>query len=674
MKGDLCGKAAKGIVKARYALLALFAVLAVLGVLGTRLTKVNNDITAYLPASTDTARGVGIMAEEFPSLSSGGIKGDYNDTLMKEMAGVLLAAFAVILAVLLLTSSSFFDIAVYFPVFLAAAAINMGSYFLMGTISAITNTVAVILQLALSIDYAIIFMHIYREERDRADSAVPAAEKALARAAREILSSSLTTVSGLSALVLMQFRFGADLGLALVKGVVCSMLTVFLLMPSLVTLSDRLLSKTRHRSFIPDVTRLAAGPVKARKALAVIFLCVLVPFAVFSFRAEFAFSGTSVTPVTGETEESGSTGSVLAVIVPAGSDEAQTAFVNRAYALPGADNAIAWSSLLRTAAENGLIAGDPEKMPSLSEPLSAEEMGALVGADPGTVQLLYRLIALDRGDLSGALAPAQVKASAEEAIRSLKARRDMLPEGELRDKLLAAEQVLDTAEAQLRGREHDRVLVFTSFMPDSRDAEALLLSLKSLAEECFGEGKTLICGDITSAYELKQSFVSDSVRVNLLSALFVFVILLLTYRRFLPALISVLVIQSSVWINFGCTFLAGDHPLFVTQMIGTAIQIGATVDYAIVVTGRYLAFRKENRAPEAAALAVGSGFSTVMTSGLIMTAAGLLIAFMISDPYVGHIGLAVGRGALISAVLVLCVLPGLLVMTDRKKDLRPDGK
>lgn len=667
-------KIAKTTVRLRHVLIVLFIVFTVLGLLGTRLTKVNSDITAYLPASTDTARGVRVMAEEFPALSQESESGSYNDTLMEEMTGVLLAAFAVILLVLLFTSASFFDLAVYFPVFIVSAAINMGTYFLMGTISAITNTVAVILQLALSIDYAIIFMNLYRDERDRAGAAVPAAEKALAKAAKEILSSSLTTVSGLSALVLMQFRFGADLGLALVKGVVCSMLTVFLFMPALVILFDRLLTKTRHRSFVPDVTRLAALPVRGRKAVAVVFLCLLVPFAVLSFRAEYAFSGSSVTLLRGEKEESAGGSTVLAVIVPADTDEEQAAFVKKAYALPGTESVIGWPALLRTAAENGLIAGDAESMPSLSEPLSSAELSALTGADESTVQALFRLIALERGDLTGALMPSGVRVSAEEAIRCLKANKTLVPEGEMKERLLAAEQVIDTAETQLHGKEHDRVLLMTPCRPDSKEAEELLLSVKALAEECFGEGNTLVCGDITSAYELKQSFVSDSVRVNLLSALFVFVILLFTCRRFLPALISVLVIQSSVWINFGCTCLAGDHPLFVTQMIGTAIQIGATVDYAIVITGRYLGLRSSHDAPRAAALAVNSGFSTVMTSGLIMTAAGLLIAFMISDPYVGHIGLAVGRGALISSVLVLCVLPGLLVLTDRKKDPLPDGK
>ena len=106
-------------------------------------------------------------------------------------------------------------------------------------------------------------------------------------------------------------------------------------------------------------------------------------------------------------------------------------------------------------------------------------------------------------------------------------------------------------------------------------------------------------------------------------------------------------------------------PSFVTNMIVSAIQMGATIDYAIVLMNRYLVLKQELPKKEAMAEAVNQSFPTVLTSGSIMTIAGLLIAYRISDVYVGHIGLAVGRGALISVILVLSVLPQLLVLLDK---------
>ena len=105
-------------------------------------------------------------------------------------------------------------------------------------------------------------------------------------------------------------------------------------------------------------------------------------------------------------------------------------------------------------------------------------------------------------------------------------------------------------------------------------------------------------------------------------------------------------------------------PSFVTNMIVSAIQMGATIDYAIVLMNRYLVLRQEKPKREAMSLAVNQSFPTVLTSGSIMTIAGLLIAYRVSDVYVGHIGLAVGRGAFISVILVLTVLPQLLVLLD----------
>ena len=164
---------------------------------------------------------------------------DYQSLLASEMVVVLALAAAVIVAVLLFTSRSYFEIVIYFVVFAVAALLNMGTNYWFGEISSITNTVAVILQLALAIDYAIIFSHRYQDEAEKAESDRAAIVPALAHSIVEISSSSLTTVSGLVALMLMQFRLGYDLGIVLAKGVICSMLTVFLLMPGLILLFPR---------------------------------------------------------------------------------------------------------------------------------------------------------------------------------------------------------------------------------------------------------------------------------------------------------------------------------------------------------------------------------------------------------------------------------------------------
>ena len=164
--------------------------------------------------------------------------------LAREMVWVVLIAVLVIIAILLFTSRSYFEVVIFILVFSFAAVLNMGTNFWLGEISTITNSVAVILQLALAIDYAIIFSHRYQDEALVHDSAKEALIEALAKSILEISSSSLTTISGLLALMLMQFRLGYDLGMVLAKGIVCSLLTVFLLMPGLILLFPKAIRRT----------------------------------------------------------------------------------------------------------------------------------------------------------------------------------------------------------------------------------------------------------------------------------------------------------------------------------------------------------------------------------------------------------------------------------------------
>lgn len=155
---------------------------------------------------------------------------------------------------LLFTSKSYFEVIILFIVFAVAAVLNMGTNYWLREISSVTNSIAIILQLALAIDYAIIFCHRFQDEYDRQRNVKSALTDSLAYSIIEISSSSLTTISGLVALMLMQFRLGYDLGLVLTKGIICSMLTVFLLMPGLIMLFHKALLKTRHKNLVPNIT------------------------------------------------------------------------------------------------------------------------------------------------------------------------------------------------------------------------------------------------------------------------------------------------------------------------------------------------------------------------------------------------------------------------------------
>jgi len=726
------------IIKFKYIIFALFAAAAVFCILSMGKVRVNSELTAFLPADSETRRGISVMNSEFTTYASATLMiedisadeakktareiallehvaaAEFNDTparyrdncaligisfdckendsavpktmdavkkitekykyhissqfisnygqqLADEMVVVMLIAVIVILAVLLLTSRSYFEVVIFGIVFVFAALLNLGTNYWLGEISTITNTVAVILQLALAIDYAIIFAHRYQDELLKTDNERKALTQSLARSMVEISSSSLTTISGLAALTLMQFRLGYDLGTVLAKGIVCSMLTVFLLMPGLISLFPHTLRKTSHRKLLPNIEKWGGFLMRSKSAFVILFALIL-PLAVyFSHNAVYAFSDQSVTEIV-ESErrtsmrrinEVFSSDTSIAVIVPKGDYTKEKNLLEAVESLEGVEGAFGIAS----------IEYAPGKR--LTDECGSEELSEMLGIPAEYASLLLTSYLTSKGDYSSS---PDRKVPLVDIISYL---FNIIDEGLVSltpEQKAAIDDVrpqLQRATDQLCGTEFDRLVISSSYAVESAEANELVENIRAAASKEYPAEDIIIAGDVTSARDLRDSYKSDSVLIRILTILFVFIILLFTFRSFVGAAILVFVIQGSIWINFSFPYLFGSHPSFVTDMIVSAIQMGATIDYAIVLFSRYKALRGEFDKKRAMAVAVNESFPTIITSGSIMAAAGLLIAFRISDVYVGHIGLAVGRGAIISVLLVLTVLPQLLVLLDK---------
>ena len=589
----------------------------------------------------------------------------YSKQLAGEMVGVVAIAAAVIAVILLFTSRSYFEVVIFFIVFVFAALLNMGTNFWLGEISMITHTIAVIMQLALAIDYAIIFSHRYQDECLRFSSAREALEEALAKSILEISSSSLTTISGLVALMLMEFRLGYDLGVVLSKSIVCSLLTVFLLMPGLILLFPRAIRRTAHRTLIPDITPWGRFLMRSRACFVWLFV-ILVPLAFYGARhVEYAFSDSSVSEIVysesraamRKIESTFRRSTSVVLIVPHEDFEAEKQILRRVEEIPEITGA---TGLANIEISNGRV---------LTDLYSAREFAELLDIPQETAELLFQAYGLRHEEYQAFFS------SGRESYRvALVDLFDYL--FELLDKGVAtltpeqAERVeelretLNYAQRQLRGEKWNRMLLSADIPVESARSRELVEQVRAIAEEYYGPGSVLVVGDVTSARDLGDSYTGDSLLISILTIVFVFTILLFTFRTVVGAAILVFVIQGSIWINFSFPYLQGMHPSFVTNMIVSAIQMGATIDYAIVLMNRYQAMKKELPIREAMAAAVNQSFATVLTSGSIMTIAGLLIGLRVSDVYVSHIGLAVGRGAFCSVVLVLTVLPQLLVLLD----------
>ena len=214
---------------------------------------------------------------------------DENAMLAQEMLVILIVAVIIILIVLTLTSRSYAEVIVLLTTFGVAALLNMGTNFLFGKISFISDSVAVVLQLALAIDYAIILCHRFSDEHETKPTR-EACIIALSKSIPEISASSMTTICGLAALGFMEFGIGLDMAIVLIKAIFLSLLSVFTLMPGLLILFSKLIDKTRHKKLLPDITLVGKFAVKVRRILPPIFLLILIGAFILSSHCPYAYS------------------------------------------------------------------------------------------------------------------------------------------------------------------------------------------------------------------------------------------------------------------------------------------------------------------------------------------------------------------------------------------------
>lgn len=587
---------------------------------------------------------------------------DWEAFLANEMIYILLAAALVIFAVLIFTSKSYLEIVVFLIVFVAAAALNIGTNFLLGGISFVTNSIAVILQLALAVDYSIILCHRFMEER----AALPAREaciKALSKAIVEISSSSLTTIAGLVALCTMQFRLGFDMGIVLIKGIVFSMLTVFLLMPGLLILFSKGIDKTRHRSFVPNISVWGRFVLKARFVILPVFLLVFVASIFLSFKCDYVFTLDDVDTVNpsesriaqDKIKQAFGSKSTFAVVVPCGDYDSEKAVIGQIGALPDVIDAL------------GLAAIEVDDSHVLTDRYTPRQFAELANVDIELSRLLYRAYGLTHSEYGAVFQDSDgygiplvdifnfLVEQTQSGVVTLTA--------EQQEKVDELNATLQDAFVQLEGENWSR-MVFTADVPvEGEQARGLMDEMRAIASRYYGEDVILV-GESTMAVDLSDSFAGDNVKISVLTALFVMIILLFTFKSVGIPLLLILTIQGSIFINFSYPFVSGTNLFFISYLIVSAIQMGATIDYAILLTNRYLTLKGTMDKRAAVVEALNQSFPTIITSGTILTAAGFLVGNMCTQEIISSIGISLGRGTLISVILVMTVLPLLLYLGD----------
>ena len=585
------------------------------------------------------------------------------EQLAKEMSVISVLVAIVVVSVLLFTSQTWAEVPVLLLTFCSAALITKGTNFMMGTISFVSNSVTIVLQLALSVDYAVIFCNRYKEEHQTLGIR-EADIVALSKAIPEISSSSLTTVGGLIAMMFMQFGIGVDMALCLIRAILLSLLAVFLLMPGLLMLFGKAMDKTRHKSFIPNIPFVGKFAYQTRHIMPPLFLILIIGAYIIQSHCPYVYGYTMLeTPVQSDAmvvdemiDESFGTENFVALVVPAGNYEKEKKLLKELDARPEVDHT---QGLANIEAMDGYM---------LTDKLTAREFSELLEIDYEVAELLYMAYAVN--DENYAKIVNGFSNYGVPLIDIFMFLYDEVQEGyvtlddDLMETLEDAHTSMQIALDQLQGTEYSRMLIYLTLPEEGAETFAFLNEMHTIAGKYYEE-EILIPGESTSQYDLYKTFQVDNMVVNVVSILAVLVVLLFTFMSAGMPVLLIMVIQGVIWINFSFPSLQEQNVFFLSAMIVSSIQMGANIDYAIVISGRFMELKDKMSKKDAIIETMNFAFPTIITSGTMLALAGIFIGQMSSDGAVCGIGQCLGRGTILSIVIVMFVLPQILLLGEK---------
>lgn len=586
------------------------------------------------------------------------------EQIASEMQVISVLVAVVVVTVLLLTSQTWAEVPVLLLTFISAALITKGTNFLMGTISFVSNSVTIVLQLALSIDYAVIFCNRYKEEHQTLDIR-EADIVALSKAIPEISSSSLTTVGGLIAMMFMQFGIGSDMALCLIRAIILSLLGVFLLMPGLLMLFGKAMDKTKHKSFIPDIPFVGKFAYRTRHIMPPLFLLVIIGSYLISSKCPYVYGYTMIeTPVQSDAmivdemiEESFGTSNMVALVVPAGNYEKEKKLLKE---LDAREEIEYTMGLANTEAMDGYM---------LTDKLTARDFSELLELDYEVAELLYMAYAVN--DENYAKIVNGLSTYAVPLIDIFMFLYDEVDEGyvtledDLMETLEDAHTQMQIALDQLQGEEASRMLVYLTLPEEGKETFAFLDEIHTIANKYYEDAKILVPGEATSQYDLYKTFQRDNTVVNVVSILAVLVVLLFTFMSAGMPVLLIMVIQGVIWINFSFPAVQQKNLFFMSYLIVSSIQMGANIDYAIVISGRFMELKDKMPKKDAIIETMNFAFPTIVTSGSMLALAGIFIGQMSSDGAICGIGQCLGRGTICSIIVVMFVLPQILLLGEK---------
>lgn len=512
---------------------------------------------------------------------------DIKDLTMQEAPMYVVIAVILTSIILALTMDSFL-IPLFFMLSVGMAIIyNMGTNFIQGEISFITEALAAVLQLAVTIDYSIFLWHSYKEEKEKhPGDNKEAMAVAIGKTITSVVSSSITTVAGFLALCFMSYELGMDMGIVMAKGVVIGVICCITVLPSMILVFDKALEKTMHKDLVPSLEKPANFIIKHHAAFIVLFIVVLIPAIYGQINTNVYYNLTDTLPK-----------DLNSVIANTKLDE---------------EYHMATTHMLLVDADM-----KPKEVNSM-----LDEMGKVDGVS----------FSMSLDTLIGPSIP-----------------REIVPD--------SVTKILKSDKWQL-------MLVGSEYKVASDEENAQIDELSKILKSYDKDG--MLIGEAAATKDLIDITDHDFKVVNVVSIAAIFIIILIALRSVSLPIILVAVIEFAITVNMGVPCFTNTTIPFIASVVIGTIQLGATVDYAILMTTRYKTERNAGKDKhEAVTIALSTSMKSIMVSALGFFASTFGVGVYSSVDMISQLCTLMSRGAIISMITVICILPSMLMLFDK---------
>lgn len=512
---------------------------------------------------------------------------DIKDLTMQEAPMYVVIAVILTSIILALTMDSFL-IPLFFMLSVGMAIIyNMGTNFIQGEISFITEALAAVLQLAVTIDYSIFLWHSYKEEKEKhPGDNKEAMAVAIGKTITSVVSSSITTVAGFLALCFMSYELGMDMGIVMAKGVVIGVICCITVLPSMILVFDKALEKTMHKDLVPSLEKPSKFIIKHHAAFIVLFIVVLIPAVYGQINTNVYYNLTDTLPK-----------DLNSVIANTKLDEEYN---------------MATTHMLLVDADM-----EPKEVNSM-----LDEMGKVDGVS----------FSMSLDTLIGPSIP-----------------REIVPD--------SVTKILKSDKWQL-------MLIGSEYKVASDEENAQIDELSKILKSYDKDG--MLIGEAAATKDLIDITDHDFKVVNIVSIAAIFIIILVALRSVSLPIILVAVIEFAITVNMGVPCFTNTTIPFIASVVIGTIQLGATVDYAILMTTRYKTERNAGKDKnEAVTIALTTSMKSIMVSALGFFASTFGVGVYSSVDMISQLCTLMSRGAIISMITVICILPSMLMLFDK---------